>query len=160
MIEKAYLALKVLLFVYILMSPFVPVSKSLDNVWFKVFVLVGIVLATFADIQLGVVLTIAFLVFMINVNKGSMKKKTESFSVDEPIYNSPEMKEVVQPPFFETMVKLPNAQCNDMTYYRDQISNDLFEVYIDEKVKPYEEFIRKMTSPEQLEMAQNNEIAF
>jgi hypothetical protein len=105
-------------------------------------------------------MAIAFLLFMINLKKDTIYKiKRESFeSTPENIYKSLEMRQIINPPFMETMVKIPQTQCNDMTFYQNQISNDMFDLYIDEKVKPYEEAIRKLTSPSHLDIAQNNEI--
>ena len=139
--------IKILVLAYIVSSPFLPTSKSLDSQFFKIIFLILIVIATFADIQLGIVLAIAFLVFTINQNKPYYKKARESFYAP---------KEEVAPP----IPQLPEAKCNDMSYYREQISNDLFEIYIDDKVKPYEESIKRLTSPELLNMVQDNSVSF
>lgn len=161
---KVILFLKIAFFIYILTSPFIPPKniQFLNNIFVKILFLILIVLAVYIDIQLAIIMMIAFLVFIINLNKDKIISiKKESFgSQPENIYKSPEMTEVKTPPFFDTMVKMPDTQCNDMMFYRNQISNDLFDLYIDEKVKPYENTIRKLTSPDHLENAQSNSIDF
>lgn len=155
------LGIKIAVFLYICASPFLPVYDFMNSVIFKVLILILIVGCSFVDIQLSILLTIAFLIIMINIfrnKKEIYKKQNESFSTPEVIYNNPEMSTVATPPFFETIVKLPGAQCNDMRQFSEQINNDLFDIYIDEKVKPYESTIKKMTSPTHLDIAQNNEL--
>jgi hypothetical protein len=151
--------IKVIFFILIVLSPFISYPKFLNNQFLLIIFVILIIIASFIDIQLSIIMTIGFLILMINLNKDKIKKiKKESYSQPENIYNSPEMTEIKTPPFFETMVKMPKTHCNDMRFYKNQVSNDLFDLYIDDKVKPYEEFIKKLTNPTHLDIVQNNEI--
>lgn len=151
--------LKAVFFLFIILSPFVSYPRFLNNQFLLIIFVILIIAASFVDIVLSIIMSIAFLVLMINLNKDRIKKiKKESYSQPENIYNSTEMTEVKTPPFFETMVKMPKTHCNDMRFYKNQVSNDLFDLYIDEKVKPYEEFIKRLTTPTHLDIVQNNEL--
>ena len=160
-IQQIVMGIKIFFFLFILTTPFIPAYylKAINNIFLKIVFLVAIILAAFYDISLAILMTITFLILTIVANKDKlMKIKSESFSTPEIIYKSAEMKEIVTPQFFETVVKMPKTQCNDMRYYKDQISNDIYDIYIDEKIKPYQEYVRKLTSPSRLDIAQTNEL--
>ncbi len=75
--ETALLVSKVLIFLYIITSPFIDHVKYLsifNTITFKILILILIVITSFIDIQLAILLTIAFFVMIINFNKSQISK--------------------------------------------------------------------------------------
>lgn len=141
------LALKIAVVAIILMTPFLPYGALgwANSVVFKVAVLVVILGACFYDFQLAVLLTIAFLIVVLHLNQRMLGTK-ERFVA--PFDNAPNDKgraEDRQP---------QNLVCGEDE--RNNMNEDLMAHYIDEKVKPYEVFIRMMTSDEALRAAQGD----
>lgn len=160
--EKALLAAKIAFFVYILLSPFVnhkPVS-FLNSLPAKILLLVIIVGASFVDLQLAIIMTLAFLILIINLNKEiifGVKNKavpaapgiSEHFAVGLPReFLASDTRE----PGADTMTAFPD-RCDASKGDRERVSKDLYDLYIDPKIKPYEMYIKALSHPEAIENA-------
>ena len=151
--------LKVIVFLYIIISPFFNYSyvSFLNTLFAKVLLLALIVVASFIDLQLAVLLTLAFLILIINLNKthifgvqkskGSSPSMSEHFATGLPI-------EVIQSNDNITNFPDDDMQCSS-EIEKEKISNDLFGLYIDPKIKPYEMYIKQLSSPDKIENASN-----
>ena len=204
--DMFFLVLKVLIFLYIIASPFInPKNLSLLNtIPVKVLLLVLIVASAFYDFQLAILLTIAFFVLLINFNRQQFSSLFPGSSAPAPAQVvptpqvpvthlsqvSPEtiprkilpeitekptdnllvartplaiqmqdnITQVIAPYTGETAYEFPNEKCNTKPFEDTSISNHLINYYIDPKVKPYEVYIRMLTSSENLESAQTNSV--
>lgn len=203
--DMFFLVLKVLIFLYIIASPFInPKNLSLLNtIPVKVLLLVLIVASAFYDFQLAILLTIAFFVLLINFNRqqfasllpGSAPVPVAMAPVPVPVASAPvtpetiprkilpeitekptptdnllvartplaiqmqdNITQVIAPYSGETAYEFPNEKCNTKPFEDTSISNHLINYYIDPKVKPYEVYIRMLTSSENLESAQTNSV--
>jgi hypothetical protein len=199
--DMFFLVLKVLIFLYIIASPFInPKNLSLLNtIPVKVLLLILIVASAFYDFQLAILLTIAFFVLLINFNRqqfssllpGSQavalapvpvavaqlpitsetiprkilpeitEKPTDNLLVARTplaIQMQDNITQVIAPYTGETAYEFPNEKCNTKPFEDTSISNHLINYYIDPKVKPYEVYIRMLTSSENLESAQTNSV--
>lgn len=166
--DKALIAAKIAFFVYIVLSPFInhkPIA-FLNSLLAKITLLVIIVGVSFVDLQLAIVMTLAFLILIINLNKevifGIKSAPTmypgtglsEHFAVGLP-------REVLAsdtrtPPYTDTMSEFPDSttdRCDALKANRDQVSKDLYDLYIDPKIKPYEMYIRALSHPDALDNA-------
>jgi len=147
---------KIAFFVYIVLSPFIN-SKylvALNNMIFKVIFLIAIVAVSFIDLQLAIIMTLAFLVLIINLNKDAIFKPSMSMASMPNIMLPSEHFAVGLPSVKseDNMVTFPD-KCSNTEYEKEQISDDLLNLYIDPKIKPYETYIKQLSSDEQLEMA-------
>lgn len=146
--ENMMMAAKLAFFVYIVISPFInhQYLSYLNAVGAKVFLILLIVAASFVDLQLAIIMTLALLVLVINLNKDAMfksspppmRQKVEHFSVGMPV--------------MDTITEFPD-KCQDMKVENTAISQDLYNLYLDPKIKPYEMFMRQLSSPEFVEKA-------
>lgn len=135
---------KAAVFLYIVVSPFIDYSKAsfANQLTFKIAGLLLIVAASFYDLQLAILLTVAFLILHIHLNRDlflGAYKRQEHFSA--------------VPVTGDTIYEFPDACDAKIDDDRNRISMDLFNLYIDPKVKPYEEYIRKLSSPEKIDDA-------
>lgn len=177
---------KALVFLYIILSPFIDHQKYLkflDNIAAKVMILVIIIIVSFFDFQLSVLLTIALFVLIINLNKNHIAKlidisKPAPYIPPSPIViaettqpimhiQSSEESENFQNSTLDTdvvpytsdiMFNFPDASCNTKAFAETGVSDDMLNHYIDPKIKPYEVYIQMMTSKDKLADAQNNMI--
>lgn len=212
--DMFFLVLKVLIFLYIIASPFInPKNLSLLNtIPVKVIILILVVVSAFYDFQLAILLTIAFFVLLINFNRqqfsslfpGSQAPVPVALApapVPTPIASSPvtdlsqvspetiprkilpeitenptptdnllvartplaiqmqdNINATIAPYSGETAYDFPNEKCNTKPFEDTGINNHLINYYIDPKVKPYEVYIRMMTSSENLQSAQTNSV--
>lgn len=152
--QQVLLGLKIVVFAYIVLSPFVNHASVmfLNSVASKIFIILLIVVASFIDLQLAILMTIGLLVLVINLNKDTIFKKVvkrEHFSVNMPVAKP------IAVPVQETMDKFPDTCEHVQTLPREAMSEDLYNLYIDPKIKPYENYIRMLSSPDMLEMASN-----
>lgn len=159
--EQVMLALKIAVFAYIVLSPFLDhrAVTFLNSVGSKIFMIVLIVIASFIDLQLAILMTLGLLVLVINLNKDVIFKnvvKREHFSVNMPVALAVKQHVV---PVQETIAKFPDSCEQVQNFARDGMSEDLYSIYIDPKIKPYENYIRMLSSPEMLENASNGAYA-
>ena len=203
--DMFFLVLKVLIFLYIIASPFInPKNLSLLNtISIKLLILILIVVSAFYDLQLAILLTIGFFVLLINFNRqqfssllpGSSapvqvviptpqvpvthlsqvtpetiprkilpeitEKPTDNLLVARTplaIQMQDNITQVIAPYNGDVAYEFPNEKCNTKPFEDTSISNHLINYYIDPKVKPYEVYIRMLTSSENLESAQTNSV--
>lgn len=141
-----WIVAKAVVFVYILLSPFVDHSRLTwaNSVPAKIAMLACIVAASFFDLQLAILSTLAFLLLIIHLNRdavfGARAAQREHFSSRAPL--AP-----------DTVSEFPDRCDSRQPEDRDRISRDLYDLYIDPKIKPYEEYIRKLSDPDKLGLA-------
>ena len=155
MIQNYIFIIKIILFVFIAISPVLNFKSLLflNNTFVKILLLTCIIILCFIDFQLGLIATIAFLILIINLNNNilmSSQRKVDSFIDGE---NSLLDKQ------FEKPVSIPvdidttqNIVC--VNNKKNDINNDLMNIYVDEKIKPYDVFIQMMTNDVALQKAQ------
>lgn len=150
-------AAKVAFFIYIILSPFIDHKyiSFLNTTFAKVILLVLIVVVSFVDLQLAIIMTLAFLVLIVNLNKDVIfgVKKTSAPMPQMPLSEHflEETKKA------DTIYEFPQ-KCNIGEVKRDQISTDLYDLYLDPKIKPYEAYIRALSTPSAIEEASESKI--
>lgn len=144
----AWIVAKAIVFAYILISPFVDHSylSWANTVPSKIAMLACIVAASFYDLQLAILATLAFLLLNIHMNRDAVfgaratEPPREHFSAKMPV--AP-----------DTVTEFPDRCDSRQPEDRDRISRDLHDLYIDPKIKPYEEYIRKLSDADKLSLA-------
>lgn len=145
---------KIAIVFFIVCLVFVDISTSLasiNNRFFKILLLCIILVTMLYDLHTGILLTVLFLMLLIQFNKTTLDaigmKKFEMFSSFVPAEYTPtsdkSKKESLQLP--ECDNKMKNA-----------ISNDIFNYSVDAKVKPYEVFVKMLTTKDHLDNASNS----
>lgn len=228
---------KIALFIFILSSPFYDVASVfsfLNNLVMKIVILILIVICSFLDLQLAIILTIAFFILLMSFNTKPLLQQqhvkpyivtdiTESNKPiqqqlnDQPVFYIPEKEQikkqtdyifddiqrevVTQPEQFmaapevqqnieeniqyepqyeqenpqnheeqpiieeytptndnvmQIMYEFPPVKCSAPRQANDTYMNDgIVNHYLDRKIKPYEEYISRLTNEELLEEASN-----
>lgn len=162
---RALLAAKVAFFVYILLSPFVDhrAVAFLNALPAKILLLAIIVGASFVDLQLAIIMTLAFLILIINLNKEAIfgirnagvptVGISEHFAVNLPTPGRDAIaSDTRDPPESDTMTAFPD-RCDAFNGDRERVSKDLYDLYIDPKIKPYEMYIKALSHPDAIENA-------
>ena len=203
------LASKVALFAFIITSPFYNVGQVftfMNNIFAKIFLLGLIVAASFVDLQLAIILAIAFFILMLNLNNEIIKPTallrspsassvnpqeplfstypfdvqtlTPAFSADTvtspktgleplpPLQNlaaiqqqqkkGADVQELSKELVMQNMYEFPAAECETPREATDEYMNQtIMTYYLDEKIKPYEEFITQLTNEELLQSVSN-----
>lgn len=151
--NNAILAIKVLLIFFFLVSPFIPYQKVdfLNSIVFKVLILVAIVAVCFFDFQLAILLTLAFIILIINLNTNMITKAVanDHFTNFKNFVDGLQQQLPVEDP----ITAADNVQCTNPE--RNNMNDDLVHHYIDPKIKPYEVFINMLSDPKALNDAQN-----
>lgn len=137
---------------------FFDISTSLgffNNKLFKVVLLLAILLTLYYDLHSGILLTILFLMLLIQFNTTTLdaieNKKFELFLASVP----PEYKN--DEPITQYGNKSQNhklVECDNEK--KNEISNDIFDYTVDTKVKPYEVFVKMLTTKDHLDNASNS----
>lgn len=148
-------AVKILIVLYIVFSVFFEfntILSFLDNKLSKIIMLLGILVVTYYDLHTGILLTVAFLILIIQFNVSSLdtinNKKNMEFFLSPADY----VKDEKDP---EDMKKLrQQLECDNVK--KNEISSDIFDYQIDNKVKPYEVFVKMLTTKEHLDSASNS----
>lgn len=177
MTVDAMLAIKLVVFVFIVTSPFYNGAKVFafaKNDFVKFLLLLVVIGLAFVDLQLAILAAIAFFIILIYTLPTVVTAK--ELPPPKPMYTAPllapasiihqelEEEEDDKPDFIEviqrdvpqTMYDFPDARCsvpvetND-AYMNESISNH----YLDEKIKPYEQYIAQLTNEEFLESVSN-----
>lgn len=153
-VDKLTLA-KVSIVAVILVFTFFNLSKQLsflDNKAVKIVLLVGVLGALYYDLHTGILLTVVFLMIMIQLNALSIQsiqqKKLELFLASMPADFDKEEQES------DLGVEMKKSyECGNPK--KDELSEEIFDYTVDSKVKPYEVFVKMMTTKQQLEDASN-----
>lgn len=224
--DQVILAAKIVVFAFIITSPFYNVGNVFsfaNNVAMKVLLLFLIIGASFVDLQLAIIMAIAFFIIMINMNNVTISSASPSSQVlpykplptttvsplrspssyatndlvspfervypalpnqtiDLPVFDaeyvpataplppahashaSHASQPIAQPPVhnssddhvMQNMYEFPNAECNTPRELNDHLVNEsLIQYFIDDKIKPYEDFISQLTNEELLESVSN-----
>lgn len=146
---------KVSIVALILVLTFINVSKQLrfmDNKAVKIVLLIVVLGALYYDLHTGILLTVVFLMIMIQLNAISIQnihqKKLEMFLASIPADFDKNEKES------DLGVEMKKSyECGNEK--KDKLSEDIFDYSVDTKVKPYEVFVRMMTTKQQLDDASN-----
>jgi hypothetical protein len=157
-VEQIVLLLKVLLFTFIMLSPLMTVSKYLaflNHSIAKVGLLAMICLFCFIDFQLALIATVAFLVLIINLNNNILVKMQRDQFTDN---KNSLLDAQFAPPITIPEVKMTtNIVCQNQQP-RNDVNEDMLSHYIDDKIKPYDVFIRMMTNEDALGKAQGDHL--
>lgn len=142
---------KVIVVIVIVIMTFFQVNNIahlLDNKLAKIMMLVGVVFLLYYELHLGILVTIAFLMLMIQMNAKHIHnidaKKLELFLASVPAEYTKDEHET-----HETHTN----QCVNPP--KQKVSEDIYEYTVDPKVKPYEVFLKMMTTKQQLDDASN-----
>lgn len=146
---------KLLVVLYIFMSCLFDFNKkltALDNKLSKIILLMLVLIVLYHDLHLGILLVIAFLMLNIQLNVPTMTamdaKMLERFLSSQPA--NVESKEYTNDKIIhKAIVPCDNEKKND-------ISQNILDYSIDSKVKPYEVFIKLMTTKDHLDSAANS----
>jgi len=163
-----YNVIKVLLFLFIIIAPALDFTKVkfMDSIIIKICILILIIAACFVDFQLAIILTIAFFILLININYDLLRmsfNKKENFSAAAE-YNQafnkltpsqclPRQNLVLHPDVVHTSIVPENWECKGKEPMQYNTNNDLFNHYIDDKIKQYDVFLNMITSEEHLNNA-------
>jgi hypothetical protein len=172
MTVDAMLAIKLVVFVFIVTSPFYDGAKVFafaKNDLVKFLLLLVVIGLAFVDLQLAILAAIAFFIILIYTLPTVVTAK--ELPPLQPLYTAPllapasiiheeedkaDFTEVIQRDVPQTMYDFPDARCsvpveaND-AYVNESINNH----YLDEKIKPYEQYIAQLTNEEFLESVSN-----
>jgi hypothetical protein len=129
--------------------------KFLNNKLFKIVFLFAILAALYYDLHSGILLTILFLMLLIQFNTTTLdaidaikNKRMELFLASMPSeYERHEKDETITQN--HKVVECDNEKKNE-------ISNDIFDYSVDTKVKPYEVFVKMLTTKDHLDNASNS----
>jgi hypothetical protein len=176
MTVDAMLAIKLVVFVFIVTSPFYDGAKVFafaKNDLVKFLLLLVVIGLAFVDLQLAILAAIAFFIILIYTLPTVVTAK--ELPPPKPLYTAPllapasviyqepeeeedkpDFIEVIQRDVPQTMYDFPDTRCsvpveaND-AYVNESINNH----YLDEKIKPYEQYISQLTNEEFLESVSN-----
>ena len=169
--RDAILGTKISLFAYVALSPFFDNKKYLyflNNLVAKMIIVVFVILAAFFDLELSIIALIAFMILNINFHKHLLVRKSSRVVQEEETFHDKylQLHENTEdylldkrqfPVAMDTMSKFPNDTCpGRIEHGTDEMNDHLFDIYSDPKVKPFNEFVKLMTSEKQLESAQDN----
>lgn len=148
---------KVLIVVYIVFSVFFEFNTKLtflNTKLFKIIFLFVVLVVTYYDLHTGILLIVAFLIITIQFNVVELdvinnQKNLEFFLSSIPAdYNKNEKDS-------EDVKNLKQSlECDNKK--KNEISNDIFDYQIDNKVKPYEVFVKMLTTKDHLDNASNS----
>jgi hypothetical protein len=149
---------KTIIVFFILCLVFFDISTSLgvlNNKLFKIVLLLAILATLYFDLHCGILLTILFLMLLIQFNTTTLdaieSKKFELFLASVP---SEYKKEEPITQFQPQNQKIKLVECDNKK--KNEISNDIFDYTVDTKVKPYEVFVKMLTTKDHLDNASNS----
>lgn len=168
---------KVVVLGYIIISPFLSYSKVtfMNETYIKILLLCAIVGISFIDLQLAILCMIAFLVLLINLYKLdllTLKTKVsqetsfikQAFTMQEnpilpeTVFQETKIEKFTDEDVKETIYEFPQPYCPGNQYGPDFISEKALSITTDNRVKPYEEFVRKLSPEDSLKIIQSNEL--
>lgn len=146
---------KVLLVVYIILSSIFDFNKKLsflDNKPVKILLLLLILGVMVYDLHMGILLVIAFLILNIQLNVPTLNKADER-RLEMFLASMPAKLEELQTPASHTVIPQVEVPCDNKN--KNKLSDDIFDYSVDSKVKPYEVFVKMMTTKDHLDNASN-----
>lgn len=162
--------IKSILVLYIVVSPFFNHKELwfMHHILFKISMLLLIIAASFIDMQLAIILAIAFLVMIVNTNKHEIMMLIKS---PAPLQESAAAATTTA----AAVVQEESAPTHTYTYTDDQEDDQIPEAYCpghanpdlsgsilahmttqDSRIKPFEEFVNVLSPNESLENIQSN----
>lgn len=159
-------AIEIFLLLWIISSLFYnPADKYgyIFQPWFnntgKIAIIAIIIGCSFIDLQLAIILTIAFLILIISFSKkNEFSNQNFENSATFPAKPYHTIKSV--PGKFEpdrvVSSELPRVICDVTPYDPEAINDKIYEYSRDPKFDDYDEFIRMLSSPDQIQSAQDN----
>lgn len=174
------LVLKIVVLAYILVSPFVDhsVISFVNATPVKVLLLIAIILVSFIDLHLAMLFMIAFLILLINLYKKDLQnlKNTiprkhnmmpnthqnvkEHMVRGQSIMPIPSENEHIEKfsdqHVRQTIAEFPAPYCPGKDYGHNSISDQLYLMKIDDRVKPFEEYVRRLSPEESIKLIQTN----
>jgi hypothetical protein len=114
------------------------IQQYIDNQLTKTILLLMIVLVLYYDIHLGLLLLTLFIIILVQLSQSAIKEahvKVEMFRMNQNQNNA--------------------SQCDFGEKQKDELSADHVEYILDDKVKPYDVFIKMITSKNHLDLASN-----
>lgn len=142
------LSTKIIIFSYIVISPFISYKylSFLNTIAAKISIILLIIGTTFLDIQLAIILTLAFLILVINLNKSTIEPYIQK------LQSSSERMVPIKTASSPVISEFPD-KCDDIVIEKEQINKDMYDIYIDPKIKAYDAYIRMLSSPNMIEDA-------
>lgn len=148
---------KILIVIYIVFSVFFDVNTTLaflDSKLSKIIMLLIILAVTYYDLHTGILLTVAFFILIIQFNVSSLSvinhnKNLEFFLPSIPANYDKDEKD---PEHIQELKQ--QLECDN--HKKNEISNDIFDYQVDNKVKPYEVFVKMLTTKDHLDNASNS----
>lgn len=120
----------------------------LMNKPFKIIFLLIILFILYYDLHTGILLTVVFLMLIIQFNTTTLNeletKKLEFFLSSVPAEYTKD----------ERTAKPITVECDNVK--KNEISQDIFDYSVDTKVKPYEVFVKMLTTKDHLDNASNS----
>jgi hypothetical protein len=156
-IKPLYIVKGIILLV-ILYLTFFTISKPfqlLDNKLIKILLLLGILVVMYYDLHTGILLNIAFLLMLINLNSIIMEQNL--FDKDMQLEKFLPLLHSKVETHVESEKATSTIDCID-DEKKQNISENILDYQVDTKVRPYEVFVKMITSNEQLEMASNSAV--
>lgn len=141
----------VLYIVFSVVYDFNDLLSFLDNKLSKFVIILIILAVTYFDLHTGILLTVAFLILIIQFNATAINqnKNLEFFLSSLPADFDKDEKDSEEVKTFKQSLECDNVKKNE-------ISNDIFDYQIDSKVKPYEVFVKMLTTKDHLDNASNS----
>ena len=145
---------KLIVVFYIIMSCLFDFNRKLtflDNKLSKIILLMLVLIVLYHDLHLGILLVIAFLMLNIQLNVPTMTVM-DAIMLERFLSSQPAKLDTVDTEdkiIHNAIVSCDNEKKND-------ISQNILDYSIDTKVKPYEVFIKLMTTNDHLDSAANS----
>lgn len=151
--EEIWLFAKIILVIFIVISVFYDYGKHLtflQNTLVKLLFIIVIAVVIVFDLHTGMILLIAFMMLMIQFNSvvinNIQAKKLEFFTAFP--------KNTCVSNIDKVNDERKNKVSNDILNYNIETNNNI-DYVVDPKVKPYEVYVKMMTTQENLEQASN-----
>jgi len=145
---------KIVVVIYIAASTFLDFNKHftfLDNRIAKTTILLCLLGVLYYNLHLGILMTTAFLIFLIQINGNTLtqinSKKMELFLASFP----PDRDEHAKS---DSIIPQQIIECDNKV--KNELSESILDYSLDPKVKPYEVFVKMMTTNAHLESASNS----
>ena len=154
------LAAKVIVVLFIIVAPFMDMSSltAFNTLAAKTICILIIVATCFFDFTLALLLTVAFLIALINLNARTIRSlHSRSLHRDTFIQQAVDREDAYAHQFVqETLPHVQDVTKNSVcsSTPTNDINQDLAQLYIDDKIKPYDVYIKMLTSDEQRDKAQ------
>lgn len=157
---------KVLLVLFIVTATFYDLEKHLkflDNKTAKILLLVIIIATLVSDLHTGIILLVAFLLLMVQFNSSIVdnirNKNIELFLSYRPASIDNKDSDVEELKSDDKIIQCDNKKKNEISeciVKRNLDTKSNVDYAIDHKVKPYEVFLKMITTQEHLDKASNS----